>query len=340
MMSPLAPRMAPRGAVVMLDKLSTRNVLFDQLEHGVDWAPLTSALHRAVASANPRLLPGETEWEPPPLPGEPVRHVHEPRTSWALRLAYFGPAFRGFAWQQDRPLETVAGRLDHALTPLLGRRPTLACAGRTDAGVSALNQLVSFYAWPELTVDDIREAIDGATPDGSMRLLTAQRVPRSFHATFSTRWRRYVYLLPANGLGVTADDIDRQLAPLVGSPRDYAALGRGLPRGKETTCTLMRASARAVAVSSESSTEDEAVRVELVADRFLRRQVRTLVASAVMAAQEEASGEATGSEATLSSAPTSLLLRIATSGEQERTAHPAPARGLVFAGSGGEDDAF
>ena len=129
--------------------------------------------------------------------------MHEPRRqTWALRVAYFGPAFRGFAWQRDCPTDTVAGRLQAALTPLLdGRACQLSVAGRTDAGVSAIGQLVSFYSWPKLTEEQIRAAVDEAAPDGCLRLLSATRVPRSYHATFSTRWRRYVYMLPADGLG-------------------------------------------------------------------------------------------------------------------------------------------
>lgn len=271
------------------------------------------------------------------------------------------------------PLDTVAGCLESALTPLLdGRRPRLACAGRTDAGVSALNQLVSFSCFPELSEQVLREAVDAAAPEaGTLRLLSAQRVPRSWHATFSTRWRRYVYLLPCDGLGVTSEAVHRQIAPLVGAPRDYGALGRGLPKGKDTHCTLLRARATHACLprwatgasarrgthprarglggggAGDDATGAAAIRIELVADRFLRRMVRTLVASAVWAAQQQphtpCEGDEVGDEAEDDEAAAgggSLLLRVATSGAQEYTAHPAPAQGLVFAGAGGEGDAW
>lgn len=309
-----------------------RDDLFDLLEE-LDWAPVQRTLASAVAAADPALLPGEALFTPPPLPIAPPRHSHEPRTSWAIRVAYFGPAFRGFAWQADYdPRETVSGCLDHALTPLLGRRPRQNCAGRTDAGVSALGQLVSFHSFPELTVGMIREAIDTSAPEpSSLRMVSAQQVPRSFHATFSTTWRRYVYLLPARGLGVTSEALHRQLEPLVGEPLDYAALGRGVPRGKDTRCTLLAASASAVHLP------EEAIRIDLVGDRFLRRMVRTLVASAVWAARRDAEGmgeQQAGDDGVL------LLRRMATSGDQHETAHPAPPLGLCFAGRGGEGDVW
>ncbi len=56
-------------------------------------------------------------------------------------------------------------------------------AGRTDRGVSAYGQVVSFYSWEELALDDIITCINAADP-GKLRALHAQVVPRSFHATF------------------------------------------------------------------------------------------------------------------------------------------------------------
>lgn len=351
----------------MMTSSLARNALFDLLEHELHWAPVLRTLHRAVDHSNPHLLPGDDTYEPPILPPEPPKFMHEKRTTWAMRVAYYGPAFKaGYAYHKDAPHESVAGCIDAALRPMLdGRAPRLAVAGRTDAGVSALNQLCSFTSFPELGEADIRQAVECAAPTpGALRVLSADRVPRSFHATFSTRWRRYVYLLPAEELGVTSAELQQQIAPLVGSPYDYSALGRGVPRGKETRCTLLRARAstvvlpfgatdvgEAVAASQPSSA---AIRIEIVGDRFLRRMVRTLVASAVWAAQREgaavgtdtsleddtSSGGVLRSNAVVPAASSSLLMRMATSGEQTQTAHPAPARGLVFAGAGGESDTW
>ena len=132
--------------------------------------------------------------------------------------------------------------------------------------------------------------------------------------------------------------LQQQIAPLVGATHDYSALGRGLPRGKNTRCTLLRARASTVALAAAAdggSSDAEAIRIELVGDRFLRRMVRTLVSTAVWAAQREHEDQLASP-----SSDGSLLLRMATSGEQEQTAHPAPARGLVFAGAGGEGDVW
>lgn len=293
---------------------------------GRDWPAVERALRAAVLADLPSLPGDEGTWAPPRLPvwREPSPKARA-RTTWACSIAYFGPSFHGYAWQPLEPERTVQGALEGAIRPLLrGRHEAVVdCAGRTDAGVSAVGQLVSFYAWPPIDAEELRAAVDACAPS-ELRLLSAARVPREFHATFSALWRRYVYLLPlrAGDDDVCARSLDAQLAPLVGVPRDYAALGRGVPRGKRTSATLHHASARRVRLAGSAS---DAVRIDVVADRFIRRQVRTLVATAILAARDSrASGEA------------GTLLRRACGGRQEDTAVAAPALGLCLAEAGYE----
>jgi len=276
------------------------------------------------------------------------------RHTWKLSIAYYGPAFSGMAWQRTPPKPTVSGCLHAAIEPLLLGRHSLRLgqSGRTDAGVSALGQRISFYAWPELDVAELEHAIAEAAPEpGALRLVSAeQTTDRSYHASFSTRWRRYAYFLPPP-IGHSREDVMREAAaidallqPLVGEERQYAALGRGLPKGKSVATTLLHARARVVELPG-GTPGGLATRVDLVGDRFIRRQVRTLVASAVHVANtlegeiaEElnspSASQRSTSAAMSEAAVTTALLRIATSGVQQETAHPAPALGLVFAEAG------
>jgi tRNA pseudouridine38-40 synthase len=66
-----------------------------------------------------------------------------------LIVAYDGAGFRGFA--VNTGVETVAGTLAAALGRTLGRPVVLTCAGRTDAGVHAWGQVVSF----DVDADDV-----------------------------------------------------------------------------------------------------------------------------------------------------------------------------------------
>ena len=292
-----------------------------------DWPCIEAALAAAVRGDAP--LPGDDAaldvFPPPPPP------LEESRVTWRLTIAYHGPAFSGFAWQKNAEKPTVQGCLQEALLPLLAGRSALRleCSGRTDAGVSAVGQRVSFHAWPELEVRQLEAAVAAVAPaPGALRLVRARHRDESYHATFSTAWRRYAYLLPraaaapAEAVEAEAARLDALLQPLAGELRDYAALGRGVPAGKETRMRLRHAAARAVPLAGGAGAF--ATRIDLIGDRFLRRQVRTLVSTVVAAADAGDSADD--------------LLGVVTSGDQVRTAHPAPALGLCFAEAGMADE--
>ena len=80
---------------------------------------------------------------------------------------------------------------------------------------------------------------------------------------------------------VTAADLSAVLRPLAGVPRDFSALGRGLPQGKavaETTLHVSEATEVALDHVLEGGTDGggaeriRAIRIDLVGDRFLRKQ--------------------------------------------------------------------
>ncbi|MBK8507475.1 MAG: tRNA pseudouridine(38-40) synthase TruA [Candidatus Competibacter sp.] len=111
----------------------------------------------------------------------------------ALGVQYDGSAFRG--WQAQRPeLRTLQGVLQRALAKVADHPVGLICAGRTDAGVHALGQVVHFET------DAIRSnrawVLGGnANLPSDLSLSWACAVPEDFHARFSAQARRYRYLI-------------------------------------------------------------------------------------------------------------------------------------------------
>lgn len=110
---------------------------------------------------------------------------------YALRLAYDGSAFRGF--QRQPGLVTVQGSVEDALARLCGR-VRIQAAARTDAGVHAVDQVVTFNTRAQLDPVALRTAVNAHTPP-ALVCLDAAPVPRSVHARASARSRTYVYLV-------------------------------------------------------------------------------------------------------------------------------------------------
>jgi tRNA pseudouridine38-40 synthase len=110
----------------------------------------------------------------------------------ALGIGYRGGAYQG--WQSQPGGQTVQDRLERALSSFAGEPVRTLCAGRTDAGVHGLNQVVHF--------DTALCRAEMSWVRGTNRFLPAdiavqwcRGVPDEFHARASARGRRYVYLL-------------------------------------------------------------------------------------------------------------------------------------------------
>eukprot|EP00884_Botryococcus_braunii_P020786 jgi/Botrbrau1/7391/Bobra.0316s0033.1 len=277
--------------------------------------------------------------------------------TWQVSVAYHGPSVGPWAWHPDQPM-SVEGLIGFALAAFspkrsaAGRHVPVWSAGRTDKGVSAIGQIISFKT--ELCPDGshVMAAINARAP-GVLHAYKAVPVPKTFHATFAASWRRYIYLFPLRGVGapgaqspqglplagrgaelapeapgiaaaapnVDVHTVNRLLAPLVGKAMDYEAYARDTPPGKNCVCRLLKASACLVALGSTP-----ALCIELVADRFVRHMVRVLVATAVREALPGAGhAQEAGEQA---------LVRLAEGRDRKMTAPPAPALGLCFVSAG------
>ena len=105
-------------------------------------------------------------------------------------LEYDGGAFYG--WQQQSAQRTVEGELRRALKDVTGQDHVVYAAGRTDAGAHAEGQVASFRLQGRVPVTRLASALNAHLPE-DVSVLSAERVPDSFHARYSARWRRYRY---------------------------------------------------------------------------------------------------------------------------------------------------
>jgi tRNA pseudouridine38-40 synthase len=107
-----------------------------------------------------------------------------------LILAYDGTPYRG--WQIQPALPTVQGALSDAIHRITGERVLPQGSGRTDAGVHALAQVASFTLAAPIPAANLHRALNRCLPP-SIRILSIEPAPPSFHARHSAHQKTYEY---------------------------------------------------------------------------------------------------------------------------------------------------
>ncbi len=199
-----------------------------------------------------------------------------------LVVEYEGTRYYG--WQAQAGTPTIEAALRGAIMSLTGESPALTAAGRTDAGVHALGQVVNFKLEKSFPVEQLPGALNARlASDISVR--HAELVDDSFNARYSARTRHYAYrirqALPrgayqrqyAWGLNETLDVGAMQAAGerLTGT-HDFAAFGRSPRPGGHTV--------RRVHEIKISSAGDW-ITIAVAADAFLYGMVRRIAGALV-----------------------------------------------------------
>jgi tRNA pseudouridine38-40 synthase len=234
-------------------------------------------------------------------------------------LHYDGTGFVG--WQRQPAGRSVQSEFERVLERLFGRRAVAHAAGRTDAGVHAAGQGVSFNAPINWTVPALRRALNALLPRDCWVDLVHQMQP-GFHARKSALSRRYRYdigLDESSGspfrrpyewaLGRDLDpDLLHAAARLVRGEHDFRAFA---VKGNKPhyRCRLARA-------DWESRSEGRGVSFQVEADRFLHHMVRLLVGTMV--------------DVALGRRPIDDMAALLQRGDNSDTSPPAPPQGLYF----------
>jgi tRNA pseudouridine38-40 synthase len=198
-----------------------------------------------------------------------------------LTLAYDGTEFRGWQRQRAEIGRTVQGVLEDALAPFgEGQRVAVTAAGRTDAGVHALGQVVSFDLPRQMAGAELRKALNSLLP-GDVRVLEATPAPDGFHARRSATSKLYRYVLDCGGEPLPQrrrlagwvprpldEDAVRSAARLYMGRHDFASLASAGGSVKTTVREVTR---------SEVTFDELGLTYEVEADGFLRKMVRSMV---------------------------------------------------------------
>jgi tRNA pseudouridine38-40 synthase len=121
----------------------------------------------------------------------------------ALGISYNGQAYQG--WQSQISGLTVQDKLEAALGKFTQHRVSTLCAGRTDAGVHGLMQVVHFDTPLERTTSSWVRGSNAFLPR-DIAVEWAHAVPDSFHCRASALSRRYAYIVVESAVRPSVDD--------------------------------------------------------------------------------------------------------------------------------------
>lgn len=110
----------------------------------------------------------------------------------ALGLSYDGATFHG--WQTQPGGQTVQDTLETALASFLAHPVQTVCAGRTDAGVHALNQIIHIDTEAQRSPESWVRGLNALLPP-TVAIQWARPVSDEFHARFSAQAREYLYII-------------------------------------------------------------------------------------------------------------------------------------------------
>ncbi|MCQ8895861.1 tRNA pseudouridine(38-40) synthase TruA [Limnobacter humi] len=112
-----------------------------------------------------------------------------------LGLRYSGHSFEG--WQTQTHGNTVQDTLLNALEAICGERPVIHCAGRTDAGVHARQQVVHFDTSVHRPLSAWVKGVNNHLP-GTVVVAGAKYLGEPFHARYAAISRMYRYYFYAS----------------------------------------------------------------------------------------------------------------------------------------------
>jgi len=200
-------------------------------------------------------------------------------TRFKLTVEYDGGGFVGWQRQDNGP--SVQQALEEAIHGFCGETVDCFAAGRTDAGVHALGQVVHFDLAREASGDTVRDALNFHLKPAAVSVLKAEVVGADFHARFSAKARLYFYRI-VNRRAPLA--IDRGRAWLVWTPLDADAMHAaaqllvGHHDFSSFRASLCQADSPLKTLDVLDVTRvDDDVRIAARARSFLHHQVRNMV---------------------------------------------------------------
>lgn len=249
-----------------------------------------------------------------------------PERTLSLTVSYNGAPFSGFARQPGQL--TVQGELEQALSLIFRRPMEVVCSGRTDAGVHALGQVVSFdVANDELegrNLYSLRRSLNALTHEDITVREVEERQP-GFSARFDAQWREYHYHVCLDEVpplfmrdfswyvhGQLDIDAMREAAAHLVGEHDFKSFCMAASAVGKPTCRNVHE----ISLSREMIMGEGILTIKVVGNAFLHSMVRTIVGTLVMVGRGQRKPE--------------WVREVLEARNRTAAGENAPAAGLVF----------
>ena len=200
-----------------------------------------------------------------------------------LDLCYDGSRYRG--WQRLSGVEnTLQGKLETALSRILGESIEISGSGRTDAGVHARGQVANFHCQSQMSCQEILSQLRRYLPE-DVGVYSCKEVSPRFHARLNAKEKSYCYriwntdapcVFERRYVTVLPEKLDlevmRMAADYLVGEHDFSAFCAN-PKMKKSTVRYIR--------SLDVMKLDHEVRITVTGNGFLHGMVRILVGTLV-----------------------------------------------------------
>ncbi len=204
----------------------------------------------------------------------------------ALSISYDGRDWLG--WQTQPSGKTIQDQVERAIRVFTGRHHPTICAGRTDAGVHALNQVIHLDTVITREAHAWVRGLNANLPS-SIAVQWAKQVSDDFHARFSARSRSYVYVIHN---APVRHPLLHARAGWVFQPLDESRMAKALIAvlGEHDFSSFRSSQCQAATpirkmLSASITRKNSLIVLEFCANAFLHHMVRNLVGTLVLIGQ-------------------------------------------------------
>ena len=211
-------------------------------------------------------------------------------TTFKITLEYDGTRYSG--WQEQKNARTVMGEVRKAAEQIFGEHFEMQGAGRTDAGVHALAQVMHLKTTSETrhSVDLIKRRLNDLLP-ADIVILSVERAARNFHARHDATSRVYLYQISRRKQAFTKKyvwwvkeelelDAMSQAAAMLAGRHDFVCFRASDPsRPDESTIVEIEA--------AQIEAEEDIIQFRIAGSHFLWRMVRRIVGALVKVGKGE-----------------------------------------------------